>query len=229
MVSLHPDPLLLLHHFLGLDFFRKGVRTLLEQMGGLEVVGEAASGQEVLTQARELVPDVILMDIRMPGMTGIEATRSIRQENPHIGVILVTMFDDPESVFSGMRAGARGYVLKEAEPEELRRAVEAAYRGEVILCPIIAKKVLDHFARDPQRRQPGLTYEQLTQRELEVLQLAGDGLANKEIAARLGISEKTVKNHIANILSKLQVNDRTQAILYALRKGLISMSPGETG
>ena len=229
MVSLHPDPLLLLHHFLGLYFFRKGVRTLLEQMGGLEVVGEAASGQEVLTQARELVPDVILMDIRMPGMTGIEATRSIRQENPHIGVILVTMFDDPESVFSGMRAGARGYVLKEAEPEELRRAVEAAYRGEVILCPIIAKKVLDHFARDPQRRQPGLTYEQLTQRELEVLQLAGDGLANKEIAARLGISEKTVKNHIANIFSKLQVNDRTQAILYALRKGLISMSPGETG
>ena len=202
---------------------------MLEQMGGLEVVGEAASGQEVLTQARELVPDVILMDIRMPGMTGIEATRSIRQENPHIGVILVTMFDDPESVFSGMRAGARGYVLKEAEPEELRRAVEAAYRGEVILCPIIAKKVLDHFARDPQRRQPGLTYEQLTQRELEVLQLAGDGLANKEIAARLGISEKTVKNHIANIFSNLQVNDRTQAILYALRKGLISMSPGETG
>ena len=208
--------------------FRKGVRTLLEQMPDLEVVGEAASGEEVLARAQELVPDVVLMDIKMPGMTGIEATRSILQENPHIGVILVTMFDDPESVFSGMRAGARGYVLKEAEPEELRRAVEAAYRGEVILCPIIAKKVLNHFARDP-GRQPGLPHDQLTQRELEVLQLAADGLGNREIAGRLVVSEKTVKNHIANIFSKLQVNDRTQAILYALRKGLVSMRPEEPG
>ena len=205
--------------------FRKGVRTLLEQMRDIEVVGEAANGQEVLTQARELVPDVVLMDIRMPGMTGIEATRSILQDNPHIGVILVTMFDDPETVFSGMRAGARGYVLKEAEPEELRRAVEAAYRGEVLLCPIIARKVLDHFGRDTERRQPGLTYEHLTQRELQVLQRAAEGLSNNEIAGRLVISEKTVKNHIANIFSKLQVNDRTQAILVALRKGLVTISP----
>ena len=119
--------------------FRKGVRTLLEQMHEIEVVGEA----------RDLVPDVILMDIRMPEISGIEATRHILQDNPHIGVILLTMFDDPESVFSGMRAGARGYVLKEAEPEELRRAMEAAYRGEVILCRIIAKRVLDHFGEPP--------------------------------------------------------------------------------
>ena len=204
--------------------FRKGVRTLLEQMNDLEVVGEAASGGEVVDQARELVPDVVLMDIKMPEITGIEATQQILQENPHIGIILVTMFDDQESVFSGMRAGARGYVLKEAEPEELRRAIEAAYRGEVILCPIIAKKVLEHFGRDPKARQPGVPYEELSQRELQVLQLAADGLSNKEIAAELVISDKTVKNHIANIFSKLQVNDRTQAILYALRKGLISMS-----
>ena len=209
--------------------FRKGVRTLLEQMQGLEVVGEAASGLEVLTQAREIVPDVVLMDIRMPGMTGIDATRSILQENPHIGVILVTMFDDPESVFSGMRAGARGYVLKEAEPEELRRAIEAAYRGEVILCPIIARKVLDHFGRHPEPRQRGVPYEELTPRELEVLQLAAEGLSNKEIGSNLIISEKTAKNHIANIFSKLQVNDRTQAILVALRKGLVSMRPDEPG
>ena len=209
--------------------FRKGIRTLMEQMSDIDVVGEASSGQEAVTQARELVPDAILMDIKMPVINGIEATRQIVQENPHIGVILVTMFDDPESVFSGMRAGARGYVLKEAEPEELRRAIEAACRGEVILCPIIAKKVLEHFGRDPRLHQPGLPYEELTQRELQVLQLAADGLSNKEIAGKLVLSEKTVKNHIANIFSKLQVNDRTQAILYALRKGLVTMSPEEAG
>ena len=131
--------------------FRKGIRTLLEQMPDFDVVGEAASGQEAVAQARELVPDAILMDIKMPEISGIEATRQILQENPHVGVILVTMFNDPESVFSGMRAGARGYVLKEAEPEELRRAIEAAYRGEVLLGPIIAGKVLEHFGRDPKR------------------------------------------------------------------------------
>jgi len=207
--------------------FRKGIRNLLEQMQGFEVVGEAANGEEAVKQARELVPDVILMDIKMPVFNGIEATGYILQENPHIGVILVTMFDDYESVFSGMRAGARGYVLKEAEPEELRRAIEAANRGEVILCPIIAKKVMEHFGRDPQRQQPGLPYDELTARELQVLQLAADGLSNKEIAGKLIISEKTVKNHIANIFSKLQVNDRTQAVLFALRKGLVSMMTGD--
>ena len=139
------------------------------------------------------------------------------------------MSDDPESVFAGMRAGARGYVLKEAEPEELRRAVDAAHRGEVMLCPIIAEKVLEYFGSDGKLRQPGMPYEQLTERELQVLQLAADGLSNKEIAQKLVISEKTVKNHITNIFSKLHVNDRTQAILYALRKGLVAMSPGETG
>jgi DNA-binding NarL/FixJ family response regulator len=203
--------------------FRKGIRILLEQMPGVDVVGEAASGQKAVDEARKLVPDVILMDIKMPEFSGIEATRRILQENPHIGIILVTMFDDPETVFAGMRAGARGYVLKEAEPEELLRAIEAANRGEVLLCPIIAQKVLDYFGRGPARKQPGLPYELLTQRELEVLQLAAKGLSNKEIAQRLVISEKTVKNHTANIFSKLQVNDRTQAILYGLRKGLITL------
>ena len=204
--------------------FRKGVRVILEQWPDVEVVGEAASGEEAVARAHELVPDVILMDIRMSGLNGIEATSLILKENPHVGVVLVTMFDDPESVFSGMRAGARGYVLKEAEPEELRRAIDAAFREEVILCPIIAKKVMEHFGTHPQRRQTGLHYEELSQRELEVLRLAVDGLSNKEIAGRLVISEKTVKNHIANIFSKLQVNDRTQAVLYALRKGLVTLS-----
>ena len=208
--------------------FRKGVRTLLAQMPDIAVAGEAATGQEAVAQARELVLDVILMDIKMPIFSGIDATHEILQENPHIGVILVTMFDDPESVFSGMRAGARGYVLKEAEPEEGHRAVEAAYRGEVMLGSIIAGKVLEHFGSDAKRQHPGLPYEELTQRELEVLQLAADGMSNKEIAGKLVISEKTAKNHIANIFSKLQVNDRTQAILYALRKGLVKMPQDES-
>ena len=205
--------------------FRKGIRTILEPMSEVEVVGEAATGGDALDEARKLVPDVILMDIKMPGISGIDATSKILQENPHIGIILVTMFDDPESVFSGMRAGARGYVLKEADPEELWRAIDAAHRGEVILCPIIARKVLEQFGADHRRRQVGLPYEDLTQRELQVLQLAAEGLANKEIAASLVISQKTVKNHIANIFSKLQVNDRTQAILVAIRKGLVALPP----
>ena len=185
--------------------FRKGIRAILERMDNLEVVGEAAGGQEAIEQARELVPDVILMDIKMPDVGGLDATQRILQENPHIGIILVTMFDDPESVFAGMRAGARGYVLKEAEPEELQRAIQAAYLGEFILCPIIAEKLLSHFGSEA-KPQPGLPYEELTQRELQVLQLAADGLSNKEISGNLVISEKTVKNHIANIFSKLQVN-----------------------
>ena len=209
--------------------FRKGIRTILEQMQGVEVVGEAANGQEAVAQARELVPDAILMDIQMPVISGIEATQHILKENPHIGVILVTMFDDPESVFSGMRAGARGYVLKEAEPEELRIAIDAACRGEFILCPIIAKKVLEHFKTAPKAQSVGMPHQELTQREIQVLQLAADGLSNKEIGERLVISEKTVKNHTSNIFSKLQVNDRTQAVLYALRKGLITMPSEEPG
>ena len=207
--------------------FRKGVRNLLEQMQDIQVVGEAATGQEVVTSARELIPDVILMDIKMPEINGIEATRNILKENPHIGIILLTMFADPESVFSGIRAGSRGYVLKEAEPEELQRAIEAAYRGEVMLCPIIAKKVLAHFGENVKPERTGLPYEDLTQRELEVLQLAAEGRNNKEIATDLVITEKTVKNHISNVFSKLQVNDRTQAVLYALRKGLVKLPAEE--
>ena len=209
--------------------FRRGIRTILEQMDGIEVAGEAANGQEAVARAHELVPDAILMDIKMPVISGIEATQQILKENPHIGVILVTMFDDPESVFSAMRAGARRYVLKEAEPEELRIAIDAACRGEFILCPIIAGRVLDHFKTAPRVRSPGMPYEELTQRELQVLQLAADGLSNKEIGKRLVISEKTVKNHTANIFSKLQVNDRTQAVVHALRRGLITISAEEPG
>ena len=130
------------------------------------MVGEAVNGEDVLNQARELVPDVILMDIKMPVLNGIEATQKVLQENPHIGVILVTMFDDYASVFSAMRAGARGYVLKEAEPEELRRVIDAASHGEFILCPIIAKKLLEEFGKGPVLQRPIVPYQELTQREL---------------------------------------------------------------
>ena len=204
--------------------FRQGIRTLLERTPGIEVVGDVATGEEAVEQAARLVPDVVLMDIKMPGIGGVEATSMIVRSSPHIGVILVTMFDDPNMVFAGMRAGARGYVLKEAEPGELMRAVQAASRGEVLLCPIIAKRVLDHLA-EGLRAEAGraLPLQEVTPREVEVLQLAAEGLSNKEIATRLCIAEKTAKNHIANIFSKLQVNDRTQAVLYAVQHGLVRL------
>ena len=203
--------------------FRKGLRSLLEHLSGMEVVGEASTGSEAVALAERLVPDVVLMDIQMPAMSGIEATKQILQENPHIGVILVTMFDDSESVLSGMRAGARGYVLKGAEPEELRHAIEAAYRGEVLLSPAIAAKLVRRFEVLPNPQELGVLYEELTPRELEVLRLAAEGLSNKEIADTLVLSEKTVKNRITNIFSKLRVNDRTQAVLHALRTGLVQL------
>ena len=134
--------------------FRKGIRTILEQTQDIEVVGEAANGQEAVAKARELVPDAILMDIKMPVINGIDASKAILQENPHIGIVLVTMFDDPESVFAGMRAGARGYVLKEADPDELRRAIEAAYRGEVILSQSWPKRCWSISVEAPGSERP---------------------------------------------------------------------------
>ena len=205
--------------------FRQGIRKLLERMPGVEVVGDAATGEEAVAQADGLLPDVVLMDVRMPGIDGIEATSIIVRSHPRVGVILLTMLDDPTTVFAGMRAGARGYVLKEAEPEELMRAVEAASRGELFLCPIIAKKVPGHLAdgQSPKTARE-LAIQEVTPRERHVLQLAAEGLSNKEIAARLSIAEKTAKNHVANIFSKLQVNDRTQAVLYAVQHGLVHLT-----
>lgn len=205
--------------------FRQGLRAMIGQVDGFEVVGEASTGTEAVARARELMPDVILMDINMPGMTGTEATSQIVRENPHVGVILVTMHDSPASVFAGMRAGARGYVLKEADIAELRRAIEAAHRGEILMNPAIAAKLLDRFERPPDPRPAGIPFDGLTPRELEVLRLAAEGLTNSAIASRLVLSEKTVKNHVNNIFSKLQVNDRAQAIVQAIRKGLVTIDP----
>jgi NarL family two-component system response regulator LiaR len=207
--------------------FRTGIRKMLEAEADMRVVGEAATGREALEQARKLVPDVILMDIKMPdpaagagqALDGIEATRRLCREMPHLGVIFCTMFEDDEFVFAGLQAGGRGYILKDAGPDTVLRAIRAVANGESLLGPSVAEKVMRQFSALPGKQTP--VFDDLTPRELEVLTLIAGGLANKEIAQELVISEKTVKNHINNIFSKLHVNDRSQAILYAIRKGLV--------
>jgi len=217
--------------------FRRGVRKMLEAEEDMEVVGEAATVWEALEQARTLMPDVILMDIRMPApagesrpggagptpspLDGIAATRAIHREMPHIGVVFVTMFQDDESVFRGLQAGGKGYVLKDADPETMLRAIRAVAHGESLLDAVIAQKVLRQFIAWPDRSAS--LVDDLTPREVEVLKLIAAGRSNKETARDLVTSEKTVKNHINNIFSKLHLYDRTQAMLYAIRKGLVKI------
>jgi NarL family two-component system response regulator LiaR len=206
--------------------FRTGVRKMLEAEADMRVVGEAATGREALEQARQLVPDVILMDIKMPDPTaspgqaldGIEATRLLCREMPHVGVIFCTMFEDDEFVFAGLQAGGRGYILKDDDPDTMIRAIRAVAHGESLLGSVIAQKVMRQFSALPEQQAP--LFDDLTPRELEVLKLIAEGLNNRGIAEELVISEKTVKNHINNIFSKLHINDRSQAILYAIRMGL---------
>jgi DNA-binding NarL/FixJ family response regulator len=209
--------------------FREGVASLLERTADVQLVGEAATGEEAVRLAGELLPDLVLMDLQMPGIGGIEATRAIVRHNPHIGVIVLTMFEDDESVFAALKAGARGYVLKDSDRGTLLRAIRAVARGEALLGASVAHRVLEHFpplqpvsigSRLGQSVASSL-FDELTPREVEVLRLIAQGLRNREIAERLVISEKTVGNHISNIFSKLQVNDRSQAILLAIRGGLV--------
>ena len=209
--------------------FRKGVRKMLEAEEDMKVVGEAATGREALEQARTLMPDLILMDINMPdpsagsgqALDGVEATRTLCREMPHIGIIFVTMFQDDEFVFRALQAGGRGYILKDSDPETMLRAIRAVAHGESLLGPTIAQKALRQFSALPGKQAP--LVDELTPRELEVLTLIAEGLCNKDIARELSISEKTVKNHINNIFSKLHLYDRTQAMLYAIRKGLVKV------
>ncbi len=208
--------------------FRTGIRKMLEAEADMRVVGEAATGQEALEQARSLVPDVVLMDIKMPDssgpgepLDGIEATRILHREMPHVGIIFCTVFEDDEFVFAGLQAGGRGYIVKDDDPETMLRAIRAVAHGESLLGPAIAQKVMRQFSALPGKQTP--LVDDLTPRELEVLQLIGGGLTNRQIADELVLSEKTVKNHINNIFSKLHVNDRSQAILYAIREGLVKV------
>jgi len=206
--------------------FREGVGSLLERVGDIELVGEAATGEEAVRLAEELLPDVVLMDLKMPGMGGIEATRAIVGRSPHTGVIVVTMFEDDESVFAALKAGARGYVLKDGDRGELLRAIRAVARGEALLGAPVARRVLEQFSGPPPASvpqppaAPSPPFDELTPRELEVLRLIVQGLRNREIAGKLVISEKTVGNHISNVFRKLQVADRVQAIIRAREAGL---------
>jgi DNA-binding NarL/FixJ family response regulator len=199
-------------------FFRDGLRVLLEATPDTELVGEATDGDEAVALAAELRPDVILMDLRMPGIGGIEATRKILSESPHIGVLVVTMVEDDDSVFAAMRAGARGYLLKGADKEEMLLAIRAVGRGEAVFGPGIARRLTQYFAPRT-RAAPRAVFPDLTDRERDILDLIAAGRNNQEIAGQLFFSLKTVRNYVSNILTKLQAVDRAQAIARAREAG----------
>ena len=199
--------------------FRDGLIALLNSVPDLQVIGQSATGRDAVRQADELQPDVVLMDIQMPGINGIDATRRIVNTSPHIGVIVVTMFEDNDSVFAAMRAGARGYVLKGADQDEMLRTIRAVARGEALFGPAIAARLVEFFAST----KPGLSpdvFPELTDRERQVLDLVAQGKNNNTIAGELYISLKTVRNHVSNIFSKLQVADRAGAIIKARDAGM---------
>jgi NarL family two-component system response regulator LiaR len=199
---------------------RKGIRALLAEIEGMEVVGEADNGQEAVTQADRLRPDVILMDLAMPKMDGIEATRQIKASQPESRILVMTSFAADDKVFPAIKAGALGYLLKESAPEDLVQAIRQIHRGESSLHPTIARKVLQEITH-PSDRPP--TPNPLTEREAEVLRLVAQGLSNQDIARKLNISDPTVRTHVSNIMSKLHLATRIQAALYALREGLVSL------
>jgi DNA-binding NarL/FixJ family response regulator len=199
--------------------FREGIRAMLRREAELELVGEVATGAEAISAAESLQPDIVLMDLHMPDVNGIEATRRILETSPHIRILMLTMFEDDDSVFAALRVGARGYLLKGADKAEIMRAIRAVERGEAIFGPAIAQRLMHYFATP--RPTPALTaFPELTDREREVLVLIAQGWSNSEIAARLVVSLKTVRNYASNIFSKLQVADRTEAILRARNAGL---------
>ncbi len=197
--------------------FRDGMHGLLDSVEETEVVGEAANGEEAVALASELRPDVILMDVNMPGMNGIAATREVLARDPHVGVLVVTMLEDDDSVFAAMRAGALGYVLKGASQDEVLRAIKAVANGEAIFGPGIARRVMGLFSSPKPAPQ---AFPDLTEREEEILALIAGGHSNAEIAGELFLSLKTVQNHVSNIMRKLQVADRTQAAIRAREAGL---------
>ena len=203
--------------------FRKGMNTLLSSVPDFEVVGEATTGEEAVALASELSPDVILMDLQMPGTNGIEATRRVLREVPDVRVLVVTLLEDDDSVFMALRAGARGYALKDAEEDEMVRAIRAVGRGEAIFSPAVAGRVLSYFASPT--TAPPRAFPTLTDREREILNLIARGHPNPSIANQLSLSTKTVGNYVSNIFTKLQVADRAQAIVRAREAGLGQNGP----
>jgi DNA-binding NarL/FixJ family response regulator len=213
---------------------RQGLATILRYTPGLDVIAEASDGEEAIALAQKLRPDVVLMDIKMPRLGGIPATRQICTQLPGTNVIILTTYDTDDLVFEGIKAGAKGYLLKDTTGEKLVEAIQGVMRGEAQLDPAVASKVLGEFRRLAEERTPrrakapedddlAITIEPLTPREEEVLQLLAEGLSNKEIGARLHLTEGTVKNYVSAIIAKLQANDRTHAVVTALRRGLVEL------
>jgi DNA-binding NarL/FixJ family response regulator len=199
--------------------FRDGLRALLLSASDLEVVGEARDGEEAISLAAELQPDVILMDLNMPGESGIEATRRILRTSPHISILVISMFEDDDSVFAAMRAGAKGYLLKDSGGEGVVNAIRAVTSGEAVFGSGVAERIMGFFSA-PRSGAPQRAFPELTEREEEVLSLVAQGKSNQEIAGRLFVSVKTVRNHVSNILVKLQVADRAQAVIRARDAGI---------
>jgi NarL family two-component system response regulator LiaR len=204
------------------EVVRRGTRELLDRADGIDVVGEAQDGSEAVALARQLKPDVVLMDVAMPGVNGIEATKEIKRETPSTAVLALSAYDDDPYVFALLEAGAAGYLLKSVRGARLVEAVQAVFQGESILDPAVQARVLRRAAGATRQAQAAPP-EHLTPREIEVLRLAARGLSNKEIAARLVISTRTVQVHLANVFDKLEVGSRTEAVLHGLRAGLIAL------
>jgi len=200
--------------------FRSGLARLLEEDPHVQVVGQAADGEEVVKQAASLKPDVVLMDLKMPNLDGIEATRKILAEHPEIKILILTTFDADSFVLQALRAGASGYVLKNSQPAAIVSSILAVLAGERVMASAVANRVLDLLTGTT---TPKEFYDGLTARELDILKLLAIGQANKQIAPRLEISENTVRNHVSHMYEKLHIYDRSQAVLYAVRKGLVEL------
>jgi DNA-binding NarL/FixJ family response regulator len=200
--------------------FRDGLAMLLDSVAGIRVVGRAGTGREALDVAGQLHPDVVVMDVNMPDMDGIEATRRLTADSPHIGVVVLTMSEDDDTVFAAMRAGARGYLLKEAGPDDIVRSITAVARGEAVFGAPVARRIVDYFAAGPATATRAGPFPELTPREREVLDLVAAGRANADIARALFLSPKTVRNIVSNVFAKLHVADRAEAIIRARDVGL---------
>lgn len=204
-------------------FVREGTRRILEQEEDMEVVAEASDGEEALRLSGELKPDVVLMDISMPKMDGIEATKKIKEQNPSIVILILTAYDDDQFIFGLLEAGAAGYLLKSVHGREIVEAIRAVYAGESVLHPSVARKVLNRFGKIGDKPQKKAPFEDLSDREMEVLKLVTKGLSNKEIADELFLSIRTVQGHLGNIFNKLLVSSRTEAVVRALKEGWVTL------
>ena len=207
--------------------FRRALAAVFADEQDVELVGEASDGEEAVRMATELAPDVVLMDVRMPKLLGIEAARQIKADQPSTKIVMLTVSDDEEDLFEAIKAGASGYLLKEVEPAEIAAALRQINEGHSLLSPAVASKLVSEFAAISKRSDERASRPTLTDRELEVLRLAADGLTNRQIGRRLQISENTVKNHIRNILEKLHLHSRMEAVLYAVREELIDLGGNE--